>query len=61
MARSDAVKSEEAVNTARQVAIAERDKSIQLIEASKLAEQHAIAVKVSAAQKRLPLSTGATR
>jgi uncharacterized membrane protein YqiK len=46
------VKSEEAVNTAREVAIAERDKSIQLIEASKVAEQHAIAVKVSASAEK---------
>jgi uncharacterized membrane protein YqiK len=34
LARSEAVKAEEAVNTARQVAVAEREKSIQLIEAS---------------------------
>jgi uncharacterized membrane protein YqiK len=48
MARSEAVKAEEAVNTARQVAVAEREKAIQLIEATKEAEQNAIAVKVSA-------------
>jgi uncharacterized membrane protein YqiK len=52
MARSEAVKAEEAVNTARQVAIAERERSIQLIEASKIAEQHAIGVKVSAAAEK---------
>jgi uncharacterized membrane protein YqiK len=55
LARADAVKAEEAVNTARQVAVAEREKDIQLIEASKEAEQNAISVKVSAAaEKRRP-------
>lgn len=49
MARAEAVKAEETVNTARQVAVAEREKSIQLIDAAKEAEQSAIAVKVSAA------------
>jgi uncharacterized membrane protein YqiK len=48
LARAEAVKAEEAVNTARQVAVAEREKSIQLIDAAKEAEQSAIAVKVSA-------------
>ncbi len=52
LARADAVKAEEAVNTARQVAVAEREKDIQLIEASKEAEQNAIAVKVSAAAEK---------
>lgn len=52
MARAEAVKAEEAVNTARQVAVAEREKNIQLIEASKEAEQSAIAVKVSAAAEK---------
>lgn len=52
MARAEAVKAEETVNTARQVAVAERDKAIQLIEASKDAEQNAIAVKVSAAAEK---------
>jgi uncharacterized membrane protein YqiK len=47
-ARAEAVKAEEAVNTAREVAVAERDKEIQLIEAAKDAEQNAIAVKVAA-------------
>ncbi|HEY1089588.1 MAG TPA: flotillin domain-containing protein, partial [Burkholderiaceae bacterium] len=51
-ARADAVKAEEGVNTARQVAVAERDKNIQLIEASKEAEQLAIAVKVSASAEK---------
>ncbi|MBT9459778.1 MAG: flotillin family protein [Burkholderiaceae bacterium] len=51
-ARADAVKAEEAVTTARQVAVAEREKSIQLIEASKEAEQSAIGVKVSAAAEK---------
>ncbi|CAM3953635.1 flotillin family protein [Paracidovorax anthurii] len=52
LARSEAVKAEEAVNTARLVAVAERDKSIQLIEASKEAEQSAISVRVSAAAEK---------
>lgn len=52
LARAEAVKAEEGVHTARQVAVAERDKSIQLIEASKEAEQNAIAVKVSAAAEK---------
>nr|WP_242481064.1 flotillin domain-containing protein [Rubrivivax gelatinosus] len=52
LARADAVKAEEAVTTARQVAVAEREKDIQLIEASKEAEQNAIAVKVSAAAEK---------
>ncbi|MBB4845823.1 putative membrane protein YqiK [Paucibacter oligotrophus] len=51
-ARADAVKAEEGVNTARQVAVAEREKNIQLIEASKEAEQQAIAVKVSASAEK---------
>ena len=52
LARAEAVKAEEAVNTARQVAVAEREKNIQLIEASKEAEQSAIAVKVSASAEK---------
>ncbi|WP_431050940.1 flotillin family protein [Roseateles sp. L2-2] len=52
LARSEAVKAEELVNTARQVAVAEREKSIQLIEASKDAEQLAIAVRVSASAEK---------
>ncbi len=48
LAKSEAVKAEEAVNTARNVAIAEREKSIQLIGAMQEAEQLAISVKVSA-------------
>lgn len=51
-ALAEAVKAEEAVNTTRQVAIAERDKSIQLIEAAKQAEQSAIAVKVAASAEK---------
>lgn len=47
-ARSEAVKAEEGVNTAREVAIAERGKSIQLIDAAREAEQLAISVKVAA-------------
>jgi len=52
LARAEAVKAEEGVNTARQVAVAEREKSIQLIEASKEAEQNAITVKVSASAEK---------
>lgn len=52
LARAEAVKAAEAVNTARQVAVAEREKSIQLIEAAKEAEQKAIGVKVSAAAEK---------
>ena len=52
LARAEAVKAEEAVNTARQVAVAERDKNIQLIEASKDAEQNAIAIRVSASAEK---------
>lgn len=52
LARAEAAKAEEAVNTARQVAVAERDKAIQLIEATKEAEQNAISVKVSAAAEK---------
>ena len=52
LARAEAVKAEEGVSTARQVAIAEREKNIQLIEASKQAEQSAIAVKVAASAEK---------
>lgn len=52
LARAEAVKAEETVNTVRQVAVAEREKAIQLIEASKDAEQNAIAVKVSASAEK---------
>lgn len=52
VARAEAVRAEEGVNTARQVAVAEREKSIQLIEATKEAEQNAIAVKVAAAAEK---------
>jgi len=52
LARAEAVKAEETVNTARQVAVAEREKAIQLIEATKDAEQNAIAVKVSASAEK---------
>lgn len=51
-ALSEAVKSEELVNTAREIAIAERNKSIQLIDATKIAEQQAIGVKVAAQAER---------
>jgi len=52
LARAEAVKADEAVTTARQVEIAERDKNIQLIEAEKEAQQSAIAIKVAAAAEK---------
>ncbi|MCK6443402.1 flotillin family protein [Elstera cyanobacteriorum] len=52
LARAEAAKAEEAVTTAREIASAEREKSIQLIEAEKLAEQNAISVRVSAAAEK---------
>lgn len=51
-ARADAVKSEELVITSREVTAAEREKQIQLIEASKKAEQEAIAIKVAASAEK---------
>jgi uncharacterized membrane protein YqiK len=51
-ARAAAVKAEEGVNTAREISVAERKKSIQLIEASQDAEQQAISVKVAAEAER---------
>lgn len=47
-ARAEAVKAEEAVKTARETAVAERQKSIALVEASREAEQQAIGVRVAA-------------
>ncbi len=47
-ARADAVRAEEQVQTVRATEIAERDKQIELVEASKEAERQAIQVKVSA-------------
>lgn len=47
-AKAKAVEAEERVSTAREREIAERAKSIQLIEASKTAEQSAIAITVAA-------------
>jgi uncharacterized membrane protein YqiK len=51
-ALSEAVKSEEGVKTSREVAVAAREKQIQLIEAERQAEQQAIAVKVAAAAEK---------
>jgi len=48
VARSEAVRAEEKVTTAKQVEIAEREKEIELIEAKKEAERQATGVKVSA-------------
>ncbi|MEP5035224.1 MAG: flotillin domain-containing protein [Parasphingorhabdus sp.] len=47
-ARSKAVAAEEQVTTARETEVADRDKRIELIEASKQAERQAIGVKVQA-------------
>jgi uncharacterized membrane protein YqiK len=51
-ARAEAVKSEESVKTAREVAVAEREKRIQLIEAQQTAEQSAIATRVAATAEK---------
>jgi uncharacterized membrane protein YqiK len=51
-ARSEAAKAEESVKTAREVAVAEREKQIQLIEAQQTAEQAAIATKVAATAEK---------
>lgn len=51
-ARAEAVKAEEGVATAREVAVAERVKAIELIEAEKDAQQKAIAVRVAAAAEK---------
>lgn len=51
-AKAEAVKSEEGVVTAREVAVAERTKEIELIEAQKEAQQKAIAVKVAATAEK---------
>jgi len=52
LARAEVAKTEEGVTTSRQVAVAQRDKAIQLIEASKQAEQNAIAVTVAATAEK---------
>jgi uncharacterized membrane protein YqiK len=52
LARSEAVKAEEAVKTSREVAVAEREKQIELIEAEKAAQQQAIAVRVAATAEK---------
>lgn len=51
-ARAKAIAAEEAVTTARDTEIAERDKSIELIEAAKAAERDAIRVRVQAEAER---------
>ena len=47
-ARAEAVKAEELVVTSREVTAAEREKQIQLIEATRKAEQEAIAIRIAA-------------
>lgn len=51
-ARAKAIAAEEAVTTTRDTEIAERDKSIELIEAAKAAERDAIRVRVQAEAER---------
>ena len=51
-ARAEAVKAEELVKTSRDVAVAEREKQIQLIEADRVAQQQAIAVRVAASAEK---------
>ncbi|WP_299941106.1 flotillin domain-containing protein [uncultured Microbulbifer sp.] len=48
VALAEAVKAEEQVHTAKDVEIAERDKRIEIIEAQKVAERQATAIKVAA-------------
>lgn len=47
-ARAEAITAEEAVTTAKETAIAERQKQIEIIQAKKVAERDAIAIKVNA-------------
>lgn len=51
-ARADAIREEEGVSTAKLTAIADREKSIALVEASQEAEKEAIKVRVSAEADR---------
>ncbi|MDP5208816.1 flotillin family protein [Microbulbifer sp. 2205BS26-8] len=48
VALAEAVKAEEQVHTAKNVEVAERDKRIEIIEAQKVAERQATAIKVAA-------------
>ncbi|MFS1524119.1 flotillin family protein [Microbulbifer sp. 2304DJ12-6] len=48
VALAEAVKAEEQVHTAKDVEVAERDKRIEIIEAQKVAERQATAIKVAA-------------
>ena len=52
-ARAEAVKAEEQVVTVRETEISERQKAIELIEARKVAERDAIAIKVKAEAEKL--------
>lgn len=51
-ALAEAVRSEEGVVTARETAVAERSKAIQLIDAQRVAEQQAIGVRIGAEVER---------
>jgi len=52
-ARAIAVQAEEKVSTARETEVADRQKQIELIEASKEAEREAIAIKIAAEAEKL--------
>lgn len=52
LALAESVKAEEGVKTSREIAVAERDKQIELIEAEKKAQQDAIAIRVAAAAEK---------
>lgn len=52
IARSEAVKAEEQVITVRETEVAERQKSIELVEARKKAEREAISITVAAAAEK---------
>jgi len=53
MARAKAVEAEEEVKTVRQVAMAERDKKVQLVQAKESAEKDAIALTVAAEAEKV--------
>jgi flotillin len=52
LARAEAITAEEAMNTARLTAIAEREKNVEIIEAEKEAEKQATSVRVRARVER---------
>ena len=52
LARAEAITAEEAMDTARLTAIAEREKNVEIIEAEKEAEKQATSVRVRARVER---------